>query len=434
MNNLRLLLCCLMVFPLLVFSQGKRPQVLVYGDGVDAYAAALQSAMSNLNTVWVVEGEKIVPELTSEGLTIASNVDLDAGVWADFLAKTLKFDKRSDSVSTAAKRRINPQIAQNVVDDVIRGAKNLTIVKGVALRTVKKSGKDWQVELVNRQRYKVRAIVDASAGATLHQLALGSDKEIAARTLLPDGYFTSDDYYPLSRTGVAVGDLGGRAFTLPLASLVPGDDSNLFLTRNIPAVRPFLDGKAETIPLLMHVGQAIGATAAYTAFFKTTSDKLDVRNVQGEILQYGARLVPFGDVPIESPHFAAIQRIGATGMLDATTTESGAMAFNPESPMSSAEIRPIMNQLFSRSQIWFLDNADIVDSLKLADLFSLIKYVGHRGNELEGQVQKNWKRRFHFEDEYDEQLVVTRRHFAVLLDAYCKPFDVKVGLDGTIQR
>ena len=433
MNKLRLLLCCLMVFPLVGFSQSKRPQVLIYGNGVDAYAAALQSAMSNLNTVWVVEGDKIVPELTSEVISIESGINLDAGVWADLLAKTLRHDKRSDSLSTRAKRRINPQIAQNVVDDVIREARNLTIVKGAALRAVKKSGKDWQVELVNRQRYKVRAVVDASVGAKLYQMAFGGEEVVTTRTQLPDDYFRSDDYHPLSRTGVAVSDLGGRAFTLPLAALIPADDSNLFLTRNTPTVQSFLDGTAETIPLLMHVGQAVGAAAAYTAFFKTTSDKLDARNVQGEILQYGARLVPFGDVPVESPHFAAIQRIGATGVLHATVEASGAVAFSPESAVSSKEIRQVMNQLFSRSQIWFVDNADI-DTLTLADLFSLIKYVGHRGNELEGQVQKNWKRRFHFEDEYDEQLVVTRRHLAVLLDAYCKPFDVKVGLDGSIQR
>ncbi len=428
MNRLCLLFCLLVAFPFVGFSQSKRPQVLIYGNGVDAYAAALQSSMSNLNTVWVLGGDQIAPELTSKFISITSGAHLDAGIWADFLAKTMRRDKRSDSLSAIAKQRINPQIAQNVIDDVIREARNLTIIKGKQLRAVKKSGKDWQVELVDKQRYKVRAVVDASADASLYRLAFGNAEEITTRTPLPEDYFQPDGYHPLLRTGIAVGDLGGRAFTLPLAALVPAGDSNLFLTRSTPAVQHFLGDTVETIPLLMHVGQAVGAAAAYTAFFKTTSDKLDARNVQGEVLQYGARLVPFEDVPIESPHFAAIQRIGATGVLQIAGSE-----FGPDTPVSAHEIRPIMNQLFSRSQIWFVNNKD-VDIMKLSDLFSLIKYVGHRGNELEGQVQKNWKRRFYLEDEYDEQLVVTRRHFAVLLDAYCKPFDVKVGLDGTIQR
>ncbi len=433
MDKLRLLICWLILIPFVAFSQGKRPQVLIYGSGVDAYAAALQSSMSNLNTVWVVDGDKIVPELTSSVISITSGKDLDAGLWADLLAKTLRHDNRNDSLSTIAKARINPQIAQNVVDDMIGAARNLTIIRGVGLRAVKKSGKDWQVELVNRQRYKVRAVVDASADAVLFRLAFQGDKEIETRTMVDDTYFQSNENLPLSRTGVAVADVGSKGFTLPLATLIPADDSNVFLTRSLPTVQHFIDGTAASIPLLMHVGQAVGAAAAYTAFFKTTSDKLDVRNVQGEILQYGARLIPFVDVPVESPHFAAIQRIGATGVLDLFVDSAGGQTFLPDRHVSSQEIKPVMNQLFSRSQIWFVDNDDI-EQLTMADLFSLIKYVGHRGNELEGQVQKNWKRRFQFEDEYDEQAMVTRRHFAVLLDAYCKPFDVKVGLDGRIQR
>ncbi|WP_257668443.1 FAD-dependent oxidoreductase [Parapedobacter tibetensis] len=434
MDKIYIRFCLLALLPLVGFSQSKRPQVLVYGSGVDAYAAAMQSSMSNLNTVWVVDSDKITPELTSEAISIESNVNLDAGIWADFLAKVLRHDQRSDSISAIAKRKITPQIAQNVIDDAVREAKNLTIIKGAQALTVKKSGKNWQIQLTNRQRFKVRAVVDASADAVLHQLAYGKTDSISTRTLLSADYFQSEVYDQLSRTGVAVGDLGGKPFTLPLAALVPADDSNLFLTRKTPVVQPFLDGTAETIPLLMHVGQAIGAAAAYTAFFKTTSDKLDARNVQGELLQYGARLMPFGDVPIESPHFASIQRIGATGVLQTTTSMPGGHArFDPDSPVVAWEIQPVLNQLFSRSQIWFVDHAE-VDTLTLANLFSYIKFVGQRGDELEGQVQKYWNKRFHFTDEYDEQMIVTRRHVAVLLDTYCKPFEVKVGLDGTIQR
>src|SRR5690606_18174879 len=97
------------------------------------------------------------------------------------------------------------------------------------------------------------------------------------------------------------------------------------------------------------------------------------------------------------------------------------------------EMKPVLNALFSRSQIWFIDHA-AVDTFTLADLFSYIKFVGQRGDELEGQVQKYWERRYHFKDGYDEQQHATRVQVAVLLDAYCDPFDVKVGLDGTIQR
>ena len=433
MNKRCLPFFLLLLIPLLGIPQRKRPQILVYGHGADAYAAALQSSMSNLNTVWVVNGDRMMPELTSDFNSIASSADLDAGVWASLLAKTLRGGKSSDSLSAAAKQRINPRIVQNVVDSVVKAAKNLTIIEGGQVRSVKKSGKSWQVELVDRTRFKVRSVVDASSDAYLYQLAYGTLDSIAVRTDISDDYFQAPSYVGLSRTGVAVGDLGGRGFTLPLAALVPADDSNLFLTQRGPTVRRLLTGTADDIPLLMHVGQAIGAAAAYTAFYKITSDKLDARNIQGELLQYGARLMPFVDVPIQSPHFEAIQRVGATGMLLGRAEEDGRLWFDVDAMVTADEIKAVLNALFSRSQIWFINHAD-VDTLTLADLLSYIKFVGQRGDELEEYVEKNWERRFHLEGAYDSEQQATRRHVAVLLDAYCKPFDVKIGLDGSIQR
>ncbi|MFC3196537.1 FAD-dependent oxidoreductase [Parapedobacter deserti] len=433
MNKRYLFFCLLVVLPVMALPQSKRPQVLVYGDGVDAYAAALQSSMSNLNTVWVINGDVMMPELTSEVISITANADLDAGVWADLLAKTLRHDRRSDSLSAIAKRRINPRIVQNVVDSMTTVYKNLTIIKGGEARSVKKSRNDWRIELADGSRFRIRAVVDASAEAHLYRLAGREVDSIRARTTQPENYFQMGLHDGLSRTGVAVGDLDDRVFTLPLGALAPADDSNLFLTRCLPALQGLLRHTADDIPLLMHVGQAVGAAAAYTAFYKTTSDKLDARNVQGELLQYGARLMPFVDIPIESPHFAAIQRVGAASVLLGRLDEVGRLYFDPDSAVTADEVQPVLNRLFSRSQIWFVDHAD-VDTLTLADLFSYIKFVGQRGNELEGQVEKNWKRRFQFEDDYDEKQPVTRRRMAVLLDVYCRPFDVKVGLDGTIQR
>lgn len=431
MNKIYLLFCFLTFLPFFLFSQSKRPQVLIYGSGVDAYAAALQSAMSNLNTVWVLEGDQIAPELTSATASVTSGENLDAGLWADLLARTLGHDERSDSLSAIAKKRINSQVAQNVIDSTIETSENLTLVYGAGLRGLRKRGKDWQVELTTRQRYRVRAVVDASADADLHRLALGSDS-VKTKTALDDRYFQPTAYNPLFRTGIAVGYVGA-SFTLPLAALVPGDDSNLFTTRGTPILQSLLTRTDDDIPLLMHVGQAVGAAAAYTAFFKTTSDRLDTRSVQGEVLQYGARIMPFTDIPLEDPHFGPIQRIGSTGMLEGTPTATGGLLFDPDRPVPADEIQPVLNQLFSRSQIWFIDHPAL-DTLTLADLFSLIKYIGHRGDELEQQVEKGWSRRFDFDGAYDEQRLATRRLVAVLLDAYCRPFDVKVGMDGSIQR
>lgn len=416
--------------PVLAVAQAKRPQVLVYGSGPDAFAAAMQAAMSNLNTVWLSPDDKLVPELTTQMGAVTSNQKLDGGIWASLLARTLNHEERSDSISATAKLRINPQIAENAINEFIGRYPHLTLVRGAQLGSIRKVRKNWQVELANRVQYRVRALVDGSAQGDLIRAALpngGPD----VKTELSDTYFETDAYDPLTRTGVAVADLGHPAYTLPLSALVPADDSNVFGTRT-PAVQALLTGTADDIPLLMHAGQAVGAAAAYTAFYETTSDKIDLRSVQGEIVQYGGRLTPFQDVPIESPHFIAIQRIGATGLLRGKYDEEDHYLFDADTTVSTEEIASVMDRLYSRSQIWFTDNQ--ADTMRMSDLLSLIRYVSLRGNELEGHVEKNWERRFQFAEAFALDMPITRLHFAVLMDAYCRPFDVKVGLDGTIYR
>lgn len=432
MGKRYILFCWLLVIPFLGAAKRSRPQVLVYGYGVDAYAAAVQSALSNLNTVWVVNGDRVMPELTTEPVSITRNDHLDAGIWANLLAG-IKKETPGDSLSMALKRRINPQLVRNILDSLLQRFSNLTVVEGATLRTVKQSGKGWRIELNDRTRFKVHAVVDASVDAQLYLMAQGTLDSFRVRTDIEPDYFRSAPFTGLARTGVAVGEGDNGGYTLPLATLVPKGENSLFITRHIPAVKQLTDGTEADIPLLMHVGQAVGAAAAYTAFFKTTPDRLDARTVQGELLQYDGRIMPFVDVPLESPHFAAIQRVGATGMLLGRKDGQGRLYFDADEQVTAAEVKPVLNALFSRSQIWFIDHAD-VDTFTLADLFSYIKFVGQRGNELEGQVQKNWERRYHFERAYDEEQPVTRGQMAVLLDAYCNPFDVKVGLDGAIQR
>src|SRR5690606_10805298 len=151
--------------------------------------------------------------------------------------------------------------------------------------------------------------------------------------------------------------------------LVPTGENSLFLTRYLPVVQQLITDTEADIPLLMHVGQAVGAAAAYTAFFKTTPNKLDARNVQGELLQYGVRLMPFVDVPVESPRCDAIRRVGATGMLRGREDEDGQLYFDADAAVTTDEVRPVLNTLFSRSQIWFINHSD-VDTFTMADLFS----------------------------------------------------------------
>lgn len=79
-----------------------------------------------------------------------------------------------------------------------------------------------------------------------------------------------------------------------------------------------MNGTTRLQPCVLLTGQAAGVLAALSVQQRTTPAKVSVREVQKELLEAGAYLMPYIDVPYDHKHFAAIQRIGATGILKGT--------------------------------------------------------------------------------------------------------------------
>ena len=180
----------------------------------------------------------------------------------------------------------------------------------------------------------------------------------------------------------------------------------------------------------MLLGQAIGAAAAYGAFFKTSSENINIRRLQGELLAFNGELVPFLDVPQEDVHYLPIQRIGATGLLKGITVKDTPpfLKFDPDKSVSSEEIKPTFLALFTRSQIWFMKKD--IQKLTLNDLLDLVKFTALRGNEINREIERGWTTRFHFEGAYDPDMNINRRQAAVIIDHYLHPFKVNVSKTG----
>lgn len=437
---IRLFLALFILLPFTALTQSKKPRVLVYGNGADAYAAAIQSAQSGVNTLWVTDADKIGGQLTdSSGIRqITSNQHLDAGIWAVFMQKMLRAPKATDSVSMAVKNHFNLQIAENVFNQTVDTVKNLTLIRNKQVSSIKKSGKGWNITLSNRQRFKVRAVVDATTATVLYDMIEGQKRR---NGLIPVEYIfsTSDspDNYQrnLYRTSVAAGESSGNVFHVPFDALMPDSLNNYFATRNLEGISAMLTGGPNDLPIFMFTGQAVGAAAAYCAFFNTTIDKISMRTLQGELLTYGSALVAFQDIGHDDDHYGAIQRIGATGLLKGRfepRNREKLFCFSPDSIVSVAELEPIVKQLYTRSQIWFSDHKDTV-ALTLKDLLGLIKYTANRGAELDAEVEKGWEKRFKFAGKYNPDGQVSRRQVAVLMDAYLKPFSVRVDRKGNFQ-
>ncbi len=415
------------------FAQLKKSQVLVYGDSEASWAAAVQSARSGVKTLWIKSKKPIGIHFSgSERIQINGNTGLDAGLWAEFLQKTRGASKPDDSVSTLAKQSINSQIAQNVFTGIVDSLKNLTILFDSGIKNIKKSGKHWRVTLNNNQTLKLDAIVDGTDdGAIFNLLSLQNRPAVVKGNII-----NADNIYDnnLFRTGLLVFEGKEGPSEVPASLLLNNSTENLFVINQYPWLKSDLQEDFNNLPNSIQSGQAIGASAAYCAFFKTTVDKINIRTLQGELLAYHGQLIPFQDIEIQDVHFAEIQRIGAVGILKGEVLqkdETTFFHFNPMDSVSSKEIEPIFLNLYTRSQIWFSDKE--IEILTLADLLSLIKFTALKGDELDADMKKGWKQRFHFTSEFDPAKTVTRRQLAVLIDYYLKPFNIKVDNQGNLK-
>jgi hypothetical protein len=185
----------------------------------------------------------------------------------------------------------------------------------------------------------------------------------------------------------------------------------------------------------MTLGQGMGATAAFCAFFKTTTKRLRVRMVQGEILDYKGYLVPLTDIPQKDSHWRAIQQVCATGLLKGIQKTNGnaiEIHFEPDDLVSTEEVKPFLLEIYTRAFLWF--NKDKPgDKFTLGNLLSLISdYTLTDPKTLQLYLLKAWTTQFKLTGTFDLDRPVTRREFAVLTNRYLNPFAKTVDLSGRV--
>ena len=385
------------------FAQNLKTGVLVVGSGPSALAAAIQSANSGVKTLLIDAGRFDAITLSASDRAVKAGIYNGFSTIVDSLQKSPLMDSHS----------LTPAFTAQVFKVWTDTLKNLTVLPNASIKKLERSGKGWEVDLTDRE-IKADVLVDATpAYSIVKLLGINAPKEDAATSAAS---IYSDKKY---RTSVALtADDSGSFKTTPLASFLVPEVENLVLAR------PFgRNGGLLT-------GQAAGATAAYCVFFRTSTKNLNVRAIQTELLSYKSRLIKFDDIPESDSSMIAFQHLGVTGILKARERE-GKLLFQPDSSVSTEELKQPLRELYSRSQIWFLDNKS--DKISLETALSLIKFVGSRGDELNREVEKAWSSSLKLDGKYDLKRPVTRRMMAVLLDTYLEPYTVAVDLDGNVR-
>lgn len=66
----------------------------------------------------------------------------------------------------------------------------------------------------------------------------------------------------------------------------------------------------------------------------------------------------------------------------------------------------------------------------IAEALELLFVISH--NSLDAQIQSEWNGKLKFTSTFNSERAITRREFALLLDTYLNPFDMKVDITGKL--
>lgn len=225
------------------------------------------------------------------------------------------------------------------------------------------------------------------------------------------------------------------AYSFPAGAVIVKDFDNFLVAEKAVSVTLLVNASTMNPSVQMTVGQGIGSIAAYCSFFKTTTKHIKLRLIQNEILSYHGYLMPFVDVKQTDPQFIAIQKLGVTGLLQGVQKPietSVQVFFLPDSTVKTSEIKPVLEEVYTRAFLWFNKNKP-GELFTIGNMLSLIEELNLRdAKTFRLQIKNDWKPKLHLDTVFDLSRPITRREFAALADAHLKPFDRQVDLTGKL--
>jgi hypothetical protein len=381
----------------------------------------------------LVKGDWMPAFQSKDMITVTNCHNLPSGIWGEFRKQIHQFYKTNPGYDTTytSPLQFEPFAAAGILKKIADTTSRLTLKLNALYTAIKKDGTGWEISYTQNGKtnyIKTKTLIDATDGSEIVKMAGAS---------LPPALVYN---YNLYRTSIVAGDnlaasvnIGGKnidpsqLYFIPMSLLVVKNADNLFITENI------LQNKTD-LPVQMAIGQGAGTMAAYCAFFKTTSKNLKVRAIQGELLDFKGYLLPFDDINPRDHYFRAIQQIAATGLIKGVVRklndDQTKYLFMPDSAVYTAEIKPVLTEIYSRAFIWF-NNTQPGLKFTTGNLLSFISEItltDPQGFQL--TMQREWKNRYKFKSEFDLDHQITRREFAILANQYLNPFARTVDLSG----
>lgn len=399
----------------LAYAQTTKIDVLVIGGTPSGVAAAIQSARSKVKTILIDPNPRLFNKLTgSKMLTIEAGRNLSSGIWGEFKSHVIESYQKTKGYDTSynAPLQLSVNAGADILTKIADTVKNIIIKLNTQFISIKKDNDRWEVVIKSNgktETIKSRVIIDATENGE-------------AVTKVGATYPDHHDNLPTSYRTSATMDC------LPMKALLAKGADNLLITGKISPV----ENNIENLPTQLAAGQGAGVIAAYCAFFKTTTAKLKVRIIQGELLDFKGYLLPLADINAD-PYWRAIQQVCATGLLKGKSkmiNNQEQFTFMPDSAVTTAEVKPVLLEIYTRGFLWF-GKEKPGKGFTVGNLLSFISELTLTDpDNLEKSIAKNWKAQYKFKSEFDLDRPITRREFAILANQYLNPFGRAVDLDG----
>jgi len=421
------------------YAETIKTDVLVIGGTPSGMAAAIQCARSNVKTILISRRDWMEAAMQQGTLYIKAGANLPTGFWGEYNQKVKDFYTNTTGYDApnGIALKFDLPTGMNILKQIADTVKKLTIKTNTQFTEIKKDGTSWDVTITENgitNIIEAKIVIDATEKGEV---------VIKAGATLPKPFDTeSDGAINLTRTAIAVADLSETpklkknrdadyfqtfGYSIPMRDVVVRDADNLLITEK---VLPFNDN-VSFLPVALALGQGVGTVAAYVAFFKTTTKNLKVRTIQQELLDFKGYLVPFTDIKRDDKYIRAVQQIGATGMLKGGYHNDN-LLFMPDAIVTTAEIKPVLTEIYSRAFIWF-NKEKPAELFTQGNLLSLIsEFTLTEPQTLRTTMQRDWKAKYNFNTDFDLNKPVTRLEFAVLVNQFLNPFARTVDLQGNI--
>jgi hypothetical protein len=219
------------------------------------------------------------------------------------------------------------------------------------------------------------------------------------------------------------------SYNIPLGCLIPKKYQGIIIAEKSISVSNIVNGTTRLQPVVMLTGQASGALAALCVLQKKNAQQVFIRDVQNSLIQHNAYIMPYADVTPKHPQFAAIQRIGATGILKGVG-QPNAWAnrtwFYPDSIVTLKEFIIGFKSFGSVSSTndSLLSIATVIATIIQSNSEHLNPSYSKNIDGFTQQIKREWIDKLGLKN-FDTSRPISRLELAVLLNSTINPFKIK---------